>query len=234
MFLDIFKWVQKSRTRLTLMAHYLFFLLHQLRRHRKEMKILHAHVRCACKHDSISVGNSLEQLDVKWKVKNFIDVLVCCFLLRTALGSVTGTRQWLKQRGRCIVFDWDQLFWRTLHWTSDLKTCLIQCHNQGRDPRMNTQTRWFNIQRNGRYKEENVDRNGQNNGEMEMDSECRTCWCFFFFILFSRQTMLTACWCLSSGFLTLEPQLAVLIRLHCLKSPILTECHCSVSCPPTR
>lgn len=60
------------------------------------------------------------------------------------------------------------------------------------------------------------------------DSKWRTCWFVFYYI----QALLTVCWPLSFDSLTLEPQLAVLIRLHCLKctfsvstvSPILTNC----------
>lgn len=53
-----------------------FFLLHLPRRHGKETNILHAHMCCACIHDSISAGNLLEQLDVQWEEGNCSDVLV--------------------------------------------------------------------------------------------------------------------------------------------------------------
>lgn len=49
-----------------------------------------------------------------------------CFLLWTALGSVTGTRQWLNQRGHYVVLTGTSSYWRTLYWTSDFKTHLIR------------------------------------------------------------------------------------------------------------
>lgn len=98
-----------------------------------------------------------------------------CLLLRTALGSVTGTRQWLNQMGHCIVLTGTSSSGEHRAEHQILKHIWFSVRTMGRDPRTNTQTRWLITSTNGRRKEQIVDRNWQNNGEME-DSECKTCW----------------------------------------------------------
>lgn len=109
----------------------LFFLSHLPRTHRKEQ----ARIYCACTHDSIyRLGINWS----RWMLMEGEELFGClclyCFLLWTALGSVTGTRQWLNQRGALRCFDWVLTYWRTLYWTSDFKTHFVQCHDQGQRP----------------------------------------------------------------------------------------------------
>lgn len=126
-----------------------------------------------------------------------------------------GERNYLDVLAFCYGLHWDQLQGPDNDWTKGgtvlfwlgqallentalniLKHTWFSVTTRGRDPREKTQTR---------RKEENVNRDGCGQWMQNMFFCC-------------RQTTLKACWSLSSDSLTLEPQLAVLIRLHCLKS----------------
>lgn len=168
-----------------------------------------------CTHLIVPVYMTPYQLGINWSSWMLMggEELFGCLCLLTALRSVTGTKRWLNQS-------------RTVYWRSDFKTDLIQCHNQ--------RQRHWKRQSNHGWRCKGAD------GKMQMWTETdktmerrrRRSNTMNSFVFCSRQTTLTACWSLSSDSLTLEPQLAVLTCLHCLKSTfsvltvslILTNC----------
>lgn len=122
--------------------------------------------------------------------------------------------------------------WRTRHWPLDFWTLDSVSRQRAETLEWTLKTDawiWKQMADGKRRMWTGTDRNRET-------EEDRTCWCVFC----CKQTSLTASSSLRFDSLTLEPQFAVWIRLHCLKRTVsvsetsLTKLHCGGSCPPTR